>query len=148
MDIDIDIDIDIYLCIYIYGAILNGKQEQKPRQFYLPVYCLLIVQTEVSYCPSIYKETNGSYPFSNGLNRLKRLSHLCVYVAYHISPPILLLHHHSLGDMLFANHCLKISIFELFFGPLPFGNLGLAKNHLFSRAEQLLKNYYYYSNFL
>jgi hypothetical protein len=35
-----------------------------------------VVQTEIVVCPFVYEETNGSYPFANGLNGLNRLVRL------------------------------------------------------------------------
>jgi hypothetical protein len=40
-----------------------------------------------AFCPFVYKETNGSYQFSNRLNGLNRLfSYMCLYMKYAQDP--------------------------------------------------------------
>jgi hypothetical protein len=73
----IDIDIYIYLYDYIYiyilisAAVSRGKW--KPRQFDL-IRVPFAHRANVNVvCPFAFKETNGSYPFANGLNGLSHL---------------------------------------------------------------------------
>jgi hypothetical protein len=57
----------------IYPAVSNRKR--KHRQFSLTLFtvCALYKQ-KFAVCPFVDKETNGSYPFANGLNASKRTS--------------------------------------------------------------------------
>jgi hypothetical protein len=58
-------------------GISKRKGKRKSRRFSLS----FIISTQCSQkfvvCPFIDEETNGSYPFANGLNRLYGLAHLC-----------------------------------------------------------------------
>ncbi len=55
--------------IYIY-IVSNGKQ--KPRQFPL-IRLPFVHRANFVVSPFVDKETNGSYPFANGLNGLVNL---------------------------------------------------------------------------
>ncbi len=67
-----------YINIYIYAADSNRKLTNEAQAI---VKNLITVcsscERKFFVCPFVYKETNGSYPFVNGLNRLTRLAHLC-----------------------------------------------------------------------
>ncbi len=74
-----------YIYIYIYtenGSIyihcrFKWKMESgSPGDFSYSIYHLLIVKLKFIVCPFVAEETNGSYPFANGLNRLNELAHL------------------------------------------------------------------------
>ncbi len=70
----------IYECMYIniYAAVSSRKRKPEAQViFYNPFYRFLIVQAKVCRLSIFYKETNGSYPLVNGLNRL---AHLCIQV--------------------------------------------------------------------
>jgi hypothetical protein len=50
-----------------------------PGNFPKSVDRFLVVRREGCRLSFVDEETNGSYPFANGLNGLNRLSHLCLY---------------------------------------------------------------------
>ncbi len=63
---------------YIYPAISNEKCKMEAQAIFLNPFtvcssCKRKLRKFVLY-PFVYKETNGSYTFANGLNRL---AHLC-----------------------------------------------------------------------
>jgi hypothetical protein len=50
--------------------------ENGPRRFFLnPFTVCKLCKRKFVVCPFVDEETNGSYPFANGLNAL---SHLCL----------------------------------------------------------------------
>jgi hypothetical protein len=60
--------------VYIYAAISNGNRN--PRRFSvirLPIARCANCANEVFFLSFADEETNGSYPFANGLNRLAHL---------------------------------------------------------------------------
>ncbi len=59
------------LYLYIYAAVSNGKR--KPRWFSFTRLPFAHHANGFVVCPFITEETNGSFPFSNGLNRLGHL---------------------------------------------------------------------------
>jgi hypothetical protein len=55
----------------------NQTKKGRPGDFSYYVYRLPIVQTEACRLSVCLRRTNGSYPLTNGLNRLNGLAHLC-----------------------------------------------------------------------
>jgi hypothetical protein len=53
------------------------KGKQKSRRFSLSFIVSSQCSQKFVVCPFIDEETNGSYPFANGLNRPCGLAHLC-----------------------------------------------------------------------
>jgi hypothetical protein len=65
---------------YIYDAVLkkeNGRRVAHAVFLNLFTVCSWC-KGKFVICPFVDKETNGSYAFANGLNRLNRLAHLCL----------------------------------------------------------------------
>jgi hypothetical protein len=60
----------------------HQMENGNPGDFPLSVYLLLIFQTEV--CPFVDEETNGSYPFANGLNGLAHLRMYSWHAIFHL----------------------------------------------------------------
>ncbi len=62
----------------IYAAVSNLKQKMEARAIFLyPFTVCSSCKWKFVICPFVYEETNGSYLFSNGLNSLNGLAHLC-----------------------------------------------------------------------
>jgi hypothetical protein len=75
----------IFLSIYIYAAISNGKGKNgkkgktKVQAIFLnPFSICSLCKRKFVLSPFFNEETNGSYPFANGLNGLDGLDHLCL----------------------------------------------------------------------
>jgi hypothetical protein len=82
----------LYICIYLYlyvyhiyiygyGAVSKEKRKTEARAIFInPCTICSSCKWKFIVCPSVDKDTNGSYPFANGLNRLNglsKLAHLC-----------------------------------------------------------------------
>ncbi len=65
--------------MYLYDAISNVKRKTEAQTIILNLFTVCSsCKRKFVVCPFVYKETNGSYPFSNGL---RGLAHLCLYAA-------------------------------------------------------------------
>ncbi len=102
MYIDIDIEVytvytlyvyDIYISLYVCAAVSNGKP--KPRRFSFIRLPFSSCKRIFFLCPFVYEETNGSFPFTNGLNGL---AHLCVHSAVSFTKVPEEDHYRAVGD--------------------------------------------------
>ncbi len=68
--------------IYVYAAVSNGKRKTEAQAIFLKQFTVCSsCKRKFVVCPSVYEETNGSYPFANKLNRLTELP-ISAYQAY------------------------------------------------------------------
>jgi hypothetical protein len=64
----------IHIYIYVYAAISDGKQKTEIQGIFLSLFTVCSsCKRKFVLCPFVDEETNGSYPFANGLNRLNGL---------------------------------------------------------------------------
>jgi hypothetical protein len=62
--------------IYMYIAVVSDrKRKMEARAIFLNLFTSC--KEKLVICLYVYEETNGSYPFSNGLKGLNGLAHLC-----------------------------------------------------------------------
>jgi hypothetical protein len=67
--------------VHIYIYICCFKQKMEVQTIFLNTLTVCSsCKRNFFVCPFVYKETNGSYPFANGLNGLKELAHLLVWL--------------------------------------------------------------------
>jgi hypothetical protein len=61
--------------LYVYAAVSKGKRKTEAQTiFFNPFTVCSSCKLKFVACPFVYEETNGSYPFANGLHGL---AHLC-----------------------------------------------------------------------
>jgi hypothetical protein len=57
----------------------NGKRKTEAKAIFLDPFTLCSeCKWKFVVCPLVDEETNGSYPFANGLNVLNGFAHLCI----------------------------------------------------------------------
>ncbi len=66
----------MYICIYIFCRFKQKTKNGAQATFLNPFTVCSACERKFVVCPFVDEETNGSYPFANGLNGL--IAYVCV----------------------------------------------------------------------